>query len=197
MRINRHFSASHQSRQESKKGLCTAVENWIATRGRVFNDMAGDSSQRNLVVRFRGIGSRSGAPAEAGSRWEANYKLKLRQDLGTRVPNGAAGGRELRRGENKECCAGFGSMMMGALVQVCRISCSHDDLLTVAHHSASSKSQQTRRSNPPGLQRTPSLLAMGLVGPHPALPCCSSQQSWHGFCCPARTYCALRRAGSI
>ena len=80
--------------------------------------MAGDSSQRNLVVRFRGIGSRSGAPAEPGRRWEANYKLKLGQALASRVPSGAARGLELRRRENKSCLAVFGSMMTGALVPV-------------------------------------------------------------------------------
>jgi len=111
-----HFCASHQNRQESKNGLCTAVKMWNATRGQVVNDVAGDSSRRNLVVRFRKIGSRGGAPAEPGRRWEANYKLKLGQALGARVPIGAAGGRELRRRENKLCLAVFGSMMAGALV---------------------------------------------------------------------------------
>ena len=70
----------------------------------------------NLGARFRGIDSRDAAPAEPGRRWEANYKLKLGQALASRVPLGAAGGRELRRGENKECLAVFGSMMTGALV---------------------------------------------------------------------------------
>ena len=77
-----------------------------------------DSYGAIVTARFRGIDSRGAAPAEPGRRWEANYKLKLGQALASRVPLGAAGGRELRRGENKECLAVFGSMMTGALVQV-------------------------------------------------------------------------------
>ena len=76
----------------------------------------GDFNRVTPAPRFRRIDSRGGAPAEPRRRWEANYKLKLGQALASRVPLGAAGGRELRRGENKECLAVFGSMMTGALV---------------------------------------------------------------------------------
>ena len=93
------------------------MDNGNAKRWRVFGGATGDLFGVTPGARFRRIDARGAAPAEPGRRWEANYKLKLGQDLGKRVPTGAAGGRELRRGENKLCLAVFGSMMTGALVQ--------------------------------------------------------------------------------
>ena len=78
--------------------------------------VTGDFCGVNLGARFRRIDSRGAKPAEPGRRWEANYKLKLGQRLASRLPSGGAGGRELRRRENKARLAVFGSMMAGACI---------------------------------------------------------------------------------
>ena len=83
--------------------------------------VTGDFCGVNLGARFRRIDSRGAKPAEPGRRWEANYKLKLGQRLASRLPSGGAGGRELRRRENKARLAVFGSMMAGALVEIKRL----------------------------------------------------------------------------
>ena len=69
--------------------------------------VTGDFCGVNLGARFRRIDSRGAKPAEPGRRWEANYKLKLGQRLASRLPSGGAGGRELRRRENKARLAVF------------------------------------------------------------------------------------------
>ena len=103
------------SRKSGSLTLCGIPKKAPATH---LGGAAEDFNHVTIAGRFCKIGSRGGAPAEPGRRWEANYKLKLGQAIGRPVPLGAAGGRELRRGENKECLAVFGSMMTGALVPI-------------------------------------------------------------------------------
>ena len=80
-------------------GLCRAPRNPKRGPTTHLSSTGSDFNRVTLGGGFLGIDSRAAAPAEPGRRWEANYKLKLGQALASRVPSGAAGGRELRRGK--------------------------------------------------------------------------------------------------